>query len=474
MESSKKILLSTIAIALVIVLLGGVTFAFFNYTRTGSSNVIKTGRIYFNSEQNGTLNMTNIFPLTSTQASNANLDSVTVGIVGDTTYADGEEFEITLVDVTNTINGKQIPLNYIATYVPTTGNSIGASSDTYWESRNSKNADIYTLTTTGEVEEGKQVLVGFIKNSDTGINGTLTIKAYIDADRIAISDTYNPNAVEPIPNGNEQGGNDQEGGTQQKANNVKGKVKFLAGESNPTTDEYGTTSEWVNGRTVFTTEEWNSFATTPISFKIRAESNEGIWVEKPSKSIESCPGCKYIYRVINPEDETTWLWTTWNMGGSNQTTGDPEPITPTQITSGIYDNYEELIVTTGKNYFLGVKLNNNNEVTNAYACGVKDNVPFCIEGKLHSGLGGTEAETTYAINQSILQGANLYNNTCTVSGNTTSGFTQCGPWDNSGSLSTHADSNGFVGAGVSTNDYCGVNDDGSFGCSESDSGGGGE
>ena len=466
-NKNKKVMYSIIGIAILLISLVGVTYSFFNYTRTGALNNLGTGRIYFNSTQNGTLNMTNIFPLTSTQAGEAQLDTVTVGIVGDTTYADGEEFEITLVDITNTINGKQIPINYIATYAATTGNSIGTSSDTYWEARNSKNADIYTLNETGSVEEGKQVLVGYIKNSATGINGTLTIKAYIDADRIAISDTYNPNAVEPIPNGNGQGS-----GTQNKTSNKKGKIKFLTGESNPITDEYGTTSEWVNGRTVFTTEEWNSFATTPISFKIRAESNEGIWVEKPSKSIESCPGCKYIYRVVNPEDSTTWLWTTWNMGGNNQTTGDPEPITPTQITSGIYDNYEELIATTGKNYFLGVKINNNNEVTNAYACGVKDNVPFCIEGKLNSGLGGTEAETTYAINQSILQGANLYNNTCTVGGDTASVFTQCGPWDNSGSLSAHAGSDGNVDAGVGDDD-CGVRDDGYFRCTESGSGGGG-
>ncbi len=276
MIKSKKQMFIVLGAFILVMLLGTVTYAFFNYTRTGAINNLGTGRIYFNSEQNGTLNMTNIFPLTSTQAGNANLDTVTVGIVGDTTYADGEEFEITLVDVTNTINGKQIPINYIATYAATTGNSIGSSSDTYWESRNSKNADIYTLTTTGEVEEGKQVLVGFIKNSDTGTNGVLTIKAYIDADRIAISDTYNPNAVEPIPNGNGQGE-----GSPKSTNNAKGKVKFLAGESNPTTDEYGTKSEWVNGRTVFTTSEWNSLSTSgsSLSFKIRVEANEGVWVD---------------------------------------------------------------------------------------------------------------------------------------------------------------------------------------------------
>ena len=210
---NRKILLSTVGIALLVISLVGVTFAFFNYTRTGNLNNLGTGRIAFNSTQNGALNMTNVFPMTSTVATNANLDTVTVNISGDTTYADGEEFQITIVDVTNTVNNKQVPMNYIATYEATTGNSIGTSSDTYFESREEKNANIYKLNATGDIYEDKQVLVGYIESGATGINGTLTIKAYIDASRMAISDTYD--------------------GTE--------------------SDNMGTTTDWVNGRTVFTT-----------------------------------------------------------------------------------------------------------------------------------------------------------------------------------------------------------------------------
>ena len=237
-KNNRKVLFTVMFVAMLTVIVIGTSFAFFNYTRTGVANNIKTGRIYFNSTQNGTLNMTNIFPMTSTQASTATLDTVTVGIIGDTTYANGEEFEITLTGINNTINGKQIPINYIAEYTAVTGKNIGTESETYWESRNSKNANIYTLTETGSVEEGKQVLVGYIKNGETGIEGTLTIKAYIDADRIAISDTYD--------------------------------------SANPETDNNGTTTNWVDGRVVFTTEEWHSFqnSSTPISFKIKTESNE--------------------------------------------------------------------------------------------------------------------------------------------------------------------------------------------------------
>ena len=135
-----------LAILMVIGLIGvtvGVTYAFFNYTRTGVANNIGTGRIYFYSEQDGSLNITNVFPQKSTEVNTNTLDSVTVTVEGDTTYADGEEFEITLVDVNNTYNGKTIPLKYIATYEAEENKVIGTSSDTYWSSRESKNANIY-------------------------------------------------------------------------------------------------------------------------------------------------------------------------------------------------------------------------------------------------------------------------------------------------------------------------------------------
>ena len=362
-EKHKK--LSIIGFAILLVALLGGTYAFFNYTRTGTANNIRTGRIYFNTTQGEELNLTNVFPMKSSEAESANLDSVTVGIVGDTTYADGEEFEITLTGLNNTVNGKEIPINYIATYTAATGGSIGESSDTYFTARESKDANIYKLNATGKVLDGKQVLTGYIKNGTTGISGTLTIKAYIDADRIAISDTYYENAPTPRPTA--------------------------------PSDEYGTTTEWVDGRVVFTTEEWNSLSTNGISFKIKAESNEGIWVVEPG-SIPSCLGCKYIY----PESHIYTTWTTSIVDLDNNTVA-----TPTVLTTGYYDKYEELITATGYNYFIGVKLDSDNHVTNIYACGEKNDTPFCIEA--------TSDGSKYNRNNVLLQSSALWNNTCTTS-----------------------------------------------------------
>ena len=77
----KHVKLSVIGFAILLIGLVGVSFAFFNYTRTGSANNIRTGRIYFNAEQGLALNLTNVFPMTNSETGTANLDSVTLGIL---------------------------------------------------------------------------------------------------------------------------------------------------------------------------------------------------------------------------------------------------------------------------------------------------------------------------------------------------------------------------------------------------------
>jgi hypothetical protein len=495
----KKHIKLTIA-GFIVLLIGlvGVSFAFFNYTKTGTANNVRTGRIYFNTSEGTALNITSMFPMTSTEAGNANLDSLTIGIVGDTNYQSGEEFEITLVDVNNTINGKEVPISFIATYEENTGETIGSSSATYFTSRNSKDATIYKLNTSGKVEEGKQVLVGYIDNGVNGINGTLTIKAYVDADRVSISDTYpsgpryaissnlTTNQVNrcvyyyaPI-NGTEAFCR----GTGSITGPTGDPITFLEvlndGYSSPQdinyllnqgiiylVEEYGTDDNWVNGRVVLTTTEWNSLTTNPIGFKVKVESNDGIWV---TPQIDSCVGCKYLYHSVDIEDKSTYLFTTWNYAGEDNE-GYMIPATPSVVTTGLYNNYLDLINTTGKNIFLGVKLNGNNQVTDVYVCGIKGNVPFCLKGSLWPTLGGTDTPAIYAANIRLLQSSSLYNNTCVsqytdsnaeIPGEATSCFSQ--------DLILGASSVGEVRT-KEGNSMCATFYEGSFGCADNLNGG---
>ena len=66
---SKKQMYLVIGIFTLILLLGGTTYAFFNYTRTGGANTVSTGRISFNtSYPNGVISLNNVFPITSQEA----------------------------------------------------------------------------------------------------------------------------------------------------------------------------------------------------------------------------------------------------------------------------------------------------------------------------------------------------------------------------------------------------------------------
>ncbi len=275
MTNKKANVLMIIGAFVLIGLIGGFAIAFFNYTRTGSPNNITTGRIVFNSSQYETIHLTNVFPIASSEAASLTDNAISVTVSGDTTYVDGEEFLISLVEVNNVVNGKEIPINYTATYEAATGKTIGASSNNYWSARESKDASIYLLNSEGIVEEDAQVLVGYIDNGATGIEGILTIKAYVDASRIAVSDTLDYGPI------------------------------VATGYDN------GTTAAWVNGRTVLTTEEWNSLqGNSSLSFKIKAESNEGIWVSG-GPTPETC----FTTNVLSEQDHTVEI-TGYNGGAT--------------------------------------------------------------------------------------------------------------------------------------------------------------
>ena len=221
----------------------GVTFAFFNYTRTGGENTLNVGRIAFNSTEDNLISLSNIFPANRNNLNSTNSDTVTINITGDTTYTGGIEYKVTIEDVNNTINGKEIPISFNIT-----ASNLGTKSNDYWNTRGST-TNVYNLVETGEVEDGKYIFVGYIKPDQNGVNGSIDITAYIDTDKVAISDTKKYGQIE------------------------------LLGYDN------GTNGDWTLGRQTLTTEEWNSFASNPLSFKVKVEANEGVWVEEEQYNV---------------------------------------------------------------------------------------------------------------------------------------------------------------------------------------------
>ena len=258
MIKNKRQMFVVIGVFTLVMLLGSVTYAFFNYTRTGTQNTIKVGRIAFNSTQNGRINLANVFPISASELENDenNHGEVIVNITGDTTYSAGMEYLLSFSEVNNIVNGKKVPIKYNVT--PT---NLGDEASSYWGDRGG-NASIYHILDTDDIYDEKKIIVGYIKSGATGINGSVKIEAYIDKDEVAITDTEEEN------------------------------------------------TEWQNGRVVLTTTEWNSLATTPLSFKIKVEANEGVWVgESPT------PATCFATNIISEQDKTVEI-TGYNGGAT--------------------------------------------------------------------------------------------------------------------------------------------------------------
>ena len=363
MIKSKKQSFVVIGIFTLVLMLFTTTYAFFNYTRTGSANTIRTGRIAFNSQQGNSINLTNVFPVDVSNGipnNNPNVGSVTINVTGDTTYGEGVEYLVSAVNVQNTIgsgaNAKQLPISIDVSVASNTGNdpatTLGTADSDYFTNRGlSVQTSIYKVLAGETISNNDQLLVGYIKSGETGVDGNIVIKAYLDASKIAISDTYD---------GNE-------------------------------TDNMGTTTNWVNDRVVFTTSEWNSLQTNGISFQVKIEANEKIWVEEPvvPGTISTCPGCKFMY-ITN---------TVYYGGASN--------VDATQISTltGVTTDY----TTLDKNIFLGFTETQDGKIDRGFVCGEKGENPnngivFCVEGTLNDSHGGnfTTRSTVYASNSVLL------------------------------------------------------------------------
>ena len=259
-NSSKQVLLSVIGVAILVVAVVGVSFAFFNYTRTGNQNTLRTGQISFTTSQS-TMEIDNVFPVAANpDANDPNVVTSTVTITGDTTYSGGLEYRVTAQNVDFTVgtgsNAKNVPVRID---MSATGN-LGNVNDGARTNTNVTELKLHPVSGQTSITSGYLLADGHIappaQNSQYAANrvsGTITIKAYLDASQVAITDTLQGEAY--------AGPGTETGYTDNTAN--------------------GTTSAWVNNRTRLTTTEWNSFASEPLKFNITVEAVEGTAFDTP-------------------------------------------------------------------------------------------------------------------------------------------------------------------------------------------------
>lgn len=67
-NSSKQVLLSVLGIAVLVVAVVGVSFAFFTYSKAGTkNNTLTTGSIFFNFTEGQAITLTNQFPISDSK-----------------------------------------------------------------------------------------------------------------------------------------------------------------------------------------------------------------------------------------------------------------------------------------------------------------------------------------------------------------------------------------------------------------------
>lgn len=97
-NSSKQVLLSVLGIAVLVVAVVGVSFAFFTYSKTGEkNNTLTTGNIFFNFTEGNAIKLTNEFPRTDTSGealTEAQNGALTFHVVGYDSSEKGIEYTV--------------------------------------------------------------------------------------------------------------------------------------------------------------------------------------------------------------------------------------------------------------------------------------------------------------------------------------------------------------------------------------------
>ena len=86
-------------------------------------------------------------------------------------------------------------------------------------------------------------------------------------------------------------------------------------------------------------------------------------------TIETCPGCVFAWYSSS---EIKWIKDSGY--GENEASGNNK-----LTASEYYEDYTKLVEETGKNYFLGHVIDDNNYIIKSYACGIENNKAFCLE-----------------------------------------------------------------------------------------------
>lgn len=176
---NKKVVMGISVIAIVLIsLIAFSAYAFFNYTRTGSSNTLTTSAIIFNFTDGSALTINNQFPISTSDSSNYN--NISFSITSHNTLSNGIRFNIYAVygdDLSGSLRMDDSVVKLLFT-PPSNGDGFSITSNNY------------ATASTPVFSNGKCLIAnGLVKNTSVSTTKNYNLALWIDDSKIFVSST---------------------------------------------------------------------------------------------------------------------------------------------------------------------------------------------------------------------------------------------------------------------------------------------
>lgn len=174
-NSELKILISIVIVIIVSIVLAS-SYAFFNYTREGSTITLSNGEINFNFTEGNTISNGNAFPTADID----NTVTKTFSLTGHTTYANGIRYNIYVIYGDNETGKTRLRDDVVSFRFTPPANANGFTN----EVNNCSSPTSLTFT------NGKALIAsGKIQNTSSLTTKNYTLELWIDSDKMNISST---------------------------------------------------------------------------------------------------------------------------------------------------------------------------------------------------------------------------------------------------------------------------------------------
>ena len=188
-NSSKQVLLSVLGIAVLVVAVVGVSFAFFTYSKAGTkNNTLTTGSIFFNFTEGQAITLTNQFPISDASGSTLSPSGgdnavLTFNIVGYDGSGTGIDYTITANQGDPIAEKTRFKDSEIKLLLTTTASGV---------TNNFSTAKV--VGTDGSLATGVTLATGKITatDSDSQQTDTYTLRMWITEDVVRIDDNDTP------------------------------------------------------------------------------------------------------------------------------------------------------------------------------------------------------------------------------------------------------------------------------------------